>query len=126
MKKAVLRGEPPPCFKRSFQDVDNPSKAAEAFVRGLLQRVSGSRPNIEQALTLPFVADISAAVATDGLAPIIKRARECLHQFEKPKNPTVQTSLDELLRRLQEKGNERGFWRSFSEPFSKGAMDAFM
>jgi len=65
----------------------------------------------------------SLASFEDGLAPIIRRARLRTHQFEKPANPTVQHSLDELLKRLQEKSREKGFSRSFSDP-GGAALDA--
>lgn len=136
MKLVILRGNPEPTFTRSALNIGPPSKLAASFVRDLLIRSPSQRSSAEEALKSPFlinaiheatVKDILTTVAEidccketselryldQTLAPVIRRARVKSHQFETAMSPTVQRSLEELLRRL-----EGTFSRSFSDPAS--------
>lgn len=139
MKQAILLGEPAPSFTReALPFVRPPSTSAECFVKVLLERSPGRRQSAEQALQLPFlrqdagsaaipaVAFTAGPVATEGdqaLDPVIRRARLRTREFKPRIEPTVQRSVDEILRRLQYK-DRCHVQRCFSSPAgSRGEQD---
>jgi len=66
MKRAILKGEPAPCYERhsSGESMKLSSELAEAFVRALLERAVKERPSVEQALELAFLRrEIASPVA---------------------------------------------------------------
>jgi len=111
MVDAIRAGSPPPTFRPS-PDVQchTPSQCASGFVRALLERDPDLRCTVSSVLRMPLVCQTGGLLAPPcdvgfSLVPAIQEVRHQTRKFEAPVSPVVPTSLDDLLRRLQNIGS---------------------
>jgi len=131
MKKCIISNRPEIRFVRPSEEATYFSRAfvdrATPFLQALLQRTPGTRKSAEEALAMPFLADIPSSIysseAITGeseepvLALVFRKARTAtLNQKEMTKQqPIKQKALEDILEMLQQKHGDDDGHSFFSE-----------
>jgi len=101
MKKIIIKGYPCPSFKPAVHGLELPEDAI-TFAKTLLIR-DRTRISMDEVTRLSFVVPVACPAASASLevTSALKMARALTTEFKERADPTVQRSLDELLKRLQ-------------------------
>jgi len=101
MKKIIIKGYPCPSFKPAVHGLELPEDAI-TFAKTFLIR-DRTRISMDEVTRLSFVVPVACPAASASLevTSSLKMARALTTEFKERADPTVQRSLDELLKRLQ-------------------------